>query len=108
MTLTTALAIVWLHFVADFVMQSDRVALNKSRNSVILLWHVLLYGLFFVPFGLMFAVVNSALHFATDFCTSRATSALWKKDQRHWFFVVIGLDQAIHMTCLFVTYEVLV
>jgi hypothetical protein len=56
----------------------------------------------------MFAVVNSALHFVTDFCTSRATSALWKKDQRHWFFVVIGLDQAIHMTCLFVTYEVLV
>jgi hypothetical protein len=108
MTLTTALVIVWLHFVADFVMQSDRVALNKSRDSVILLWHVALYGLFFVPFGLMFAVVNAALHFATDFCTSRATSALWKKDQRHWFFVVIGLDQAIHMTCLFVTYEVLV
>ena len=108
MTLTIALAIIWVHFVADFIMQSDRVALNKGKDSRILLWHVALYGLFLLPFGVTFAVINAALHFVTDFCTSRATSALWKKGERHWFFVVIGLDQAIHMTCLFATYEVLV
>jgi len=107
MTLSIALALIWIHFIADFMMQSDRVALNKSKDSKILLWHVALYGLFLLPFGLIYAVVNAALHFVTDFCTSRATSALWKKNERHWFFVVIGLDQAIHMTCLFATYEVL-
>ena len=101
------LSLVWIHFIADFIMQSDRIALNKSKSNVILLQHVAIYGIFLLPFGLVFALVNAGLHFATDFCTSRATSALWKNNQRHWFFVVIGLDQAIHMTCLFASYDIL-
>ena len=104
MSVTMILSLIWIHFVADFIMQSDRVALNKSRSNLILLQHVAIYGAFLLPFGLVFALINAGLHFATDYCTSRATSALWKRNQRHWFFVVIGLDQAIHMTCLFASY----
>ena len=104
MSVTIILSLIWIHFVADFIMQSDRVALNKSRSNSILLQHVAIYGAFLLPFGLVFALVNAGLHFVTDYCTSRATSALWKRNQRHWFFVVIGLDQAIHMTCLFASY----
>ena len=104
MSVTMILSLIWIHFVADFIMQSDRVALNKSRSNLILLQHVAIYGAFLLPFGLVFALINAGLHFVTDYCTSRATSALWKRNQRHWFFVVIGLDQAIHMTCLFASY----
>ena len=107
MDLMIILSLIWIHFIADFMMQSDRIALNKSKSNLILLQHVVIYGIFLLPFGLLFALVNIVLHFITDYCTSRATSALWKNNQRHWFFVVIGLDQAIHMTCLFVSYDIL-
>lgn len=96
--------LVWMHFVADFILQTDEIALNKSKSSFVLLQHVSLYILPFLFFGTEFAVINGILHFITDYFSSRATSYLWKKEQRHWFFVVIGLDQAIHLTCLFLTF----
>lgn len=98
------LALVWFHFVADFIFQSDWVAKGKSSSNQILFYHVSLYSLPFYLFGWQFALANAGLHFITDWCTSRATSYLWQKGERHWFFVVIGLDQAIHFTCLFLTY----
>lgn len=101
---TTLLLLVWVHWFADFILQSDRIAINKSSSNNILLWHVTLYGACFVGFGFVFALVNGLLHFATDWCTSRITKKLWIAEQRHWFFVVIGADQAIHMTCLITTY----
>jgi hypothetical protein len=105
--------IVWLHFVADFMMQSDKVSKAKSGSNKVLLYHVTLYGLPFVPFALWhlpagaaaaFVGINVAAHFATDWVTSRMTSKLWKAGDVHNFFVVIGADQAIHMTTLFLTY----
>ena len=102
------LLLVWLHFVADFVMQSDRVARGKSSSNLILLQHIILYGIpFCLFFGIKYAVLNSILHFMVDWNTSRATSFLWAHKKVHWFFVVIGLDQALHMSCLFITYAYL-
>ena len=98
------LALVWIHFVADFVLQSDAVAKAKSKSNLVLLQHVLIYGVLFYLFGIMYALVNTVLHFIVDWVSSRATSKLWAAGKVHWFFVVIGLDQAIHMTCLFLTY----
>ena len=98
------IALIWLHFVADFIFQSDTVAKGKSSSNKILAYHVSLYALPFLVFGPLFAIINALLHFVTDWCTSRATSYLWQHNKRHWFFVVIGLDQAIHMTCLILTY----
>ena len=106
MSIETILMLVWIHWFADFILQSDRIAINKSNSNLILLWHVFLYGLCFLWFGWKFAAVNAVLHFATDWITSRVTKKLWIAEQRHWFFVVIGLDQAIHMTCLIATYEI--
>jgi len=102
------LLLVWLHFIADFVFQSDYMAQNKSKSNQVLLLHVLVYSLPFYIIGWEFALLNGAMHFVVDYITSRITSRLWAKKEVHWFFVVVGLDQAIHMTCLFVSYLCLV
>jgi hypothetical protein len=49
-------------------------------------------------------LLNGALHFITDACTSRLTGYFYKKGDYHNFFVVIGFEQFIHYTCLFVTW----
>lgn len=95
--------LIWLHFVADFVLQSDDIAKHKSENNFWLLLHVLVYSLPFYWFGPAFALFNGAAHFVTDYFTSRATKRLWAKGDRHNFFVVIGLDQAIHMSTLIIS-----
>ncbi len=106
-SLYVLIALVLMHFVADFIFQTDWVAKGKSTSNPILFWHVTLYCIPFLFISIEFAVINALLHFITDWFTSRATSYLWKKEQRHWFFVVIGLDQAIHMICLFSTFVLL-
>lgn len=104
MSIGVILVLVWMHFIADFVLQTDWMAKNKSSSNVALTIHVVLYSIPFIWFGWVYAIVNGMLHFATDYVTSRVTSHFWKTEQRHLFFVVIGADQALHMTALFATY----
>jgi hypothetical protein len=97
-----------MHFVADFILQSDDMAKNKSKSNKWLSMHIAAYTVPFFWFGWKFALINGAAHFVTDWFTSRASSKLWNNGKVHWFFVVIGFDQAIHMTTLFLTYYYLV
>lgn len=95
-----------LHFIGDFIMQSDRMGTCKSNNSVVLGEHVMIYSVpLMLVFGVQYGVINGLMHFLTDFSTSRWTSYLWKKKKRHWFFVVIGLDQLLHLLVLILTYN---
>ena len=48
-------------------------------------------------------LLNGVLHLITDAVTSRITYKLWGRSKMHDFFVVVGFDQMIHYTCLFVT-----
>ncbi len=97
-----------MHFIADFILQTDTMATMKSKSSKWLSIHVIVYSIPFLYFGWLFALINGVSHFVTDFITARATSYLWQKEKRHWFFVVIGFDQAIHMTTLILTYHYLI
>jgi hypothetical protein len=100
--------LIWVHFVADFLLQTDKMATNKSTSNKWLGIHVAVYTIPFLCWGWKFALINGAAHFVTDWFTSRGTSYLWKREKRHWFFALIGLDQAIHMTTLALTYQWLV
>lgn len=92
-----------VHWIADFILQTDKMATNKSTSFRWLSSHVAAYTLCLMPFGPKFALVNGASHMVVDFFTSRATSYLWKKGDRHNFFVVIGFDQLLHALVLVAT-----
>lgn len=97
------------HFVADFLCQTHWQASNKSKDNIALSRHVASYALvlaivslWIVPIQVwvQFVLVNAALHWATDYCTSRWSSKLYAKQDWHNFFCVIGLDQLIHQATL--------
>lgn len=118
--MTTTLLILLTHFVADFIFQTDKQAINKSKSNFWLTQHVFTYSLGLWIYAaanwawfhnsniIYWVVLNALLHWITDYITSRINSYLWRKEMRHWFFVGIGADQMIHYTCLLLTYEALI
>jgi hypothetical protein len=116
--------LLWLltvHFIADFILQSDWMAQNKSKSNKALGLHVAAYtaallvgtaplafilqGPVPIPFlmAALWVSLNGAAHFATDYITSRINSRLWAAKNVHWFFVGVGFDQLIHAWTLGLT-----
>lgn len=106
--ISISLSLLLVHFIADFLLQSDWMAVNKSKHWDVLACHCLVYaGCFLLFWGWQFAVITFILHYATDFWTSRLTYFLWRKEERHWFFAAIGADQLIHFASLAYTFSYL-
>ena len=103
----TVLALVWTHFVADFVLQSDQMARNKHHDTKWLGLHSLTYGAPFLLFGYRYAIVATCLHYVVDMVNSKITARLYAAHETHWFFTVIGFDQALHMTILLWTANIM-
>lgn len=111
------LIIIFIHWVADFLLQTQKMAMNKSKDNYWLFCHVLIYSATWFFVGLfLFAPVPVALftgttficHFITDYLTSRWTSKLYKQEKFYGFpafFSVIGLDQFFHYAQLIICYE---
>lgn len=114
-----ALVILTVHFLADFVFQSSKMATGKSKSLKWLSIHVLVYGLVSIlsavyiavkfnqnelginyELGIGWLTVNVGLHFIVDFFTSKITSRLWEVKNTRLFFVMIGFDQLLHSFCL--------
>ncbi len=102
--ITDILILVWMHFILDFIVQTRKEAENKSKSIRHLGMHVLKYSVPFVFFGIWFAMVTFILHFITDFISSRITSYAHRNDKNALFWNTIGIDQAVHITCLIMTY----
>ena len=121
----TILYIMFLHFLGDFVFQTDKMAQGKAHSLKWLLFHILTYGsILLIGLGthsyysimyfpevlsgiLAYVASNVGLHMLIDFFTSKITSYYWAKKKTHEFFVVIGLDQFLHFLCLYLTLGVL-
>ena len=117
MTFQTIMTVIAMHWVADFVLQTDWQAKNKSKDNFALLFHVLTYticifvcAIFFLDNELtlqnikiweVWALANGVIHFGVDYVTSRINAYLWNKGRVHDFFVMVGFDQVIHYACLF-------
>lgn len=138
------LSLLICHFIGDFLLQSNWMALNKSKSIDALTAHCLVYCTPFLVWQMIagiypgigiaqFILLTFWSHLATDYCTSRWTSRLWfipfvetrgfpegirepirncykylanlDEAKRHWFFVVIGLDQLIHFVTLAISYR---
>lgn len=117
------LVIIFVHWFADFVMQTDEQAKNKSKSLNALLEHTFTYTLiWFIPisftylyaphmFGynmLWFLPITFICHTLTDYFTSKLNTYLWEKKDVHNFFVSVGFDQVLHYLQLFLTYQYLV
>jgi hypothetical protein len=92
--------LIWLHFIADFVLQTDKMAIQKRESMKFLGLHSLTYSIPLFFMGWQFAVLNGFAHFCVDFVTSRLTGYYVSIKKRRAFFVTIGCDQAIHMSFL--------
>jgi hypothetical protein len=111
--------IIFIHWVADFLLQTKTMATNKSKNNYWLFTHVFVYSLTWFIIGIsmfdlkpviQFTVLTFIFHFTTDYFTSRWTNKLYKRKKYYGFpsfFSVIGLDQFLHYLQLIVCYEIL-
>jgi hypothetical protein len=134
LTLTEIFAIIIIHWIADFVLQTDKQAKGKSKNWNDLLSHTLTYSFvwlfiggciylnqfkpyniewnkamnsywsYWIPRGLLFVLITFIAHTITDYFTSRLNSRLWAEGKVHNFFVSVGADQVYHYIQLFLTY----
>lgn len=128
---TEVIYLLILHFIADFMCQTDEMALNKSKSNLWLSYHVLMYTMIFfigmtlyqychkyfnfyygdIPIDLkkvlIFSLITFVTHFSTDYFTSRWSSKVYAKGDRHNFFVIIGFDQLIHYTTLLLTFKLI-
>jgi hypothetical protein len=66
-----------------------------------------MYSVPFLYFGWKFALFNLVAHFIVDFISSRVVAYFWHKDNKYASFAFIGLDQAIHLTILLLSYNIL-
>lgn len=121
--LTIAFVIIVVHFVADFVLQTDKQAKGKSKNWGDLLSHTYIYSMVWIIVGIIYAIslkdsyqewdvtsfvaITFACHTLQDYFTSRLNSRLWADGKVHNFFVSVGFDQVLHYGQLFLTYHLI-
>lgn len=134
MSLVEIFSIIIIHFIADFIMQDEKWALNKSKNWNDLLFHTFTYSfLWWIPVmmialslqtsnelisetmskGALFILITFICHTITDYFTSRIVSKKFAEGKygspipNFGAFTLIGLDQVLHYIQLFSTYYLL-
>ena len=120
MSLIVIFSIIFIHWFADFVLQTHWQATNKSKNNKALTMHVLSYSTVWFLIANVYSIITGnylvlalfppitfVSHWITDYFTSRLNSILWAKGDVHNFFVSVGFDQVLHYLQLFLTFYLL-
>lgn len=68
--------IIWIHFLADVILQTDTMAKGKSSSNKWLGLHVLVYSIPWLYFGWLFVIITAVSHFVTDYISSRVATNL--------------------------------
>lgn len=113
-------AIVCVHWIADFTCQTGWMAANKSKDNWVLLEHTAIYSTIMLIMAItltnaligsfIFFIITFVAHTATDYVTSRITSRQFAKKTYYTpfpnlgAFTTIGADQMLHAIQLFVTW----
>lgn len=110
-------AIIIIHYIADFIVQTDWQAKNKSKSWEALLNHTFIYSAIFGLIMCFILPVESNKHLPTyfflitfichtiiDYFTSRWVKKSFEKQDYHLGFVKIGFDQILHYTQLLLTF----
>lgn len=99
-----------IHFLADFCMQTEWMALGKSKEMKPLLAHIGTYTLILLLFSslflspitaLLWSGLNGLCHLWVDYYSSRAMREARESGQERKFFMILGIDQMLHYICLF-------
>ncbi len=119
----SVLCILFIHWVADFVFQTDEQARGKSKSWKFLTAHTLTYTACWIPFlyliksyyyieGVnalgLFIPITFICHTVQDYLTSRLNSKLWSEGRTHMFFVSVGFDQFLHFVQLLITFQLVI
>jgi len=125
MSLPFIFFIIIVHWIGDFVLQSEQEAMNKSHNIFWLLRHTFRYTIFweiallvlivinfhhpffvYIPWSFTkFLAITFICHTITDYYTSKLNKKLWEQKRVHDFFVMVGFDQLLHYIQLFLTFK---
>jgi len=109
MEITLIIYLLFVHWLADFVWQTDYIAKNKSKSNKVLLLHCGIYSLFFAigTLNIIYGLLLGLIHFPVDYFTSRLNSKLYQAGKNHEFFVSLGFDQWIHFVTILLLGKVL-
>lgn len=119
--------ILFFYWLFDFVLQTDKQAIGKSKNWSDLTDHTFNYScywMFIIPslliiinkeFTREYIVINTLTfcfitficHTTQDYFTSRLNSKLHQQGKIHLFFVSVGWDQFLHYIQLILTFQLL-
>lgn len=122
MTILDFTIILIFHFIADFILQDEDWAVNKSIDDDALLKHTITYSIvWYIPMIFMLGIWKSALfvtitfilHTLTDYITSRIVSKKFQNKEygssipNFGAFTIIGFDQLIHYITLVYTFKLI-
>jgi hypothetical protein len=112
-----------VHWIGDFIFQSDAEAKGKSTSNKMLLrhtgkysliWTIAMYGIGVIQTGfgwpvysLLFGIITFVCHTITDYFTSRLVKKRFEKGDHHNGFVIIGADQILHYVQLILTFTLI-
>ena len=111
--------IMFAHWIGDFLLQKNKKKTRKkikNKNLKHLLPHTLIYTIVLTLSVLILQFINKwnsnlilfffityITHFVIDLLITKINEKNLKKNDRHKYFLTIGIDQFIHYSILFAT-----